>query len=368
MRFNRRQLWLAVISLVLLLAFLDLEWLDSYRYPIASPDFYVYYLAAQIGLAHGWAAVYDPSIYLPAITSVVGRPLPYLNPPELAWLILPLTWLPYSIAAWAWRGILTAGFGLTCLLAAPGSGRSRILHATAGALLLPVFISLVFGQVSLLITGILAVTWWLIRDDRPWLAGIALAVIFVKPQAAFVVPLALLAAGYWRVFIAWFSATALLAGVALLVVGTAVFNNMAESMAVAHGVPGPVQISLEHQLPLPLAVVAIGLVLLTSGFVLIRVHGQGPTIPMAVAILVSALVSPYINFYDVSSVLLAGWFILAVDRPRWQTWLTIAMYIPLFLTPVWPLLTVICLSGWLLSLASMCVRPRATISKIDLAA
>src|SRR5207253_2600994 len=42
---------------------------------------------------------------------------------------------------------------------------------------------------------------------QPWLAGLALAAIFLKPQAAFMVPLALLLAGYWRVLVSWLAGT-----------------------------------------------------------------------------------------------------------------------------------------------------------------
>lgn len=43
--------------------------------------------------------MYDPSVFGPAVTAVTGRYLPYLNPPMLAWLVVPLTWFPYQVAA-----------------------------------------------------------------------------------------------------------------------------------------------------------------------------------------------------------------------------------------------------------------------------
>src|SRR5260370_38364291 len=70
----------------------------------AQPDFYVYYLAARLGRAYGWAAIYDPAVFLPPVTAAVGNPLPYLNPPELAWLVTPLSFLPYPLSAWIWTG------------------------------------------------------------------------------------------------------------------------------------------------------------------------------------------------------------------------------------------------------------------------
>ena len=88
--FSRRHWVLCAIATAAIFSFLDLQWLDTLRYRVDFPDFFVYYFAAQLGQAHGWAAMYDPSLFLPAVTTAVGRPLPYLNPPELAWLVLPL--------------------------------------------------------------------------------------------------------------------------------------------------------------------------------------------------------------------------------------------------------------------------------------
>src|SRR6202022_2045514 len=110
----------------ILLAF-DL-WLASAVAPphVALPDFYVYHLAARIGLAHGWASIYDPSLFQPAVTPVVGRYLPYLNPPLLAWLVAPLTVFPYHVAVAIWLALLGVCLGLTGWLAAPGGVLARL--------------------------------------------------------------------------------------------------------------------------------------------------------------------------------------------------------------------------------------------------
>jgi len=80
----------AALGLSVVLAIIDLQWSYTLHYKLAQPDFYVYYLAAQLGRVRGWAAIYDPAVFLPPVTSAVGKPLPYLNPPELAWLVTPL--------------------------------------------------------------------------------------------------------------------------------------------------------------------------------------------------------------------------------------------------------------------------------------
>ena len=201
------------------LMFIDLQWSSTLHYRLAQPDFYVYYLAARLGRALGWAAIYDPAVFLPPVTAAIGKPLPYLNPPELAWLVTPLSFLPYAVAAWIWTGVLAAAFVIIWYLAAPGRGLSRAFHGIGAAALLPVFVGILFGQVSLVVVAVIAVSWWLLSRERPWLAGLALSALILKPQIAFLVPLALLLAGYGRVFLAWIVGSLPLAVVTLLTTG-----------------------------------------------------------------------------------------------------------------------------------------------------
>jgi Glycosyltransferase family 87 len=339
------------LGVSVVLAIIDLQWSYSLHYKLVQPDFFVYYLAAKLGRAHGWAAIYDPAIFLPPVTAAVGKPLPYLNPPELAWLVTPLSFFPYPLAAWIWTGLLLAAFVLVWCLAAPCRSIVRLIHGLGAAVLLPVFVGVLFGQVSLLVVGAVALTWWLLSRGRPWLAGLALSALILKPQMAFLVPLALLLAGYGRVFLAWLAASVPLAVITLLATGTAVFQQISQSLQTVRAVPGPIQSSLLRQLPLPVAVIGIALVLGASVFILWRGRGSGPSRPIAVGLIASVLVSPYVNFYDLSALVLAAWLILRTNPPRWQQAVTLGMYVPLYGAPIWPLVTLACLCGWLVTLA-----------------
>jgi hypothetical protein len=343
----------AALGVSVVLAFVDLQWSYTLHYKLPQPDFYVYYLAAQLGRAHGWAAIYDPALFLPPVTAAIGKPLPYLNPPELAWLVTPLSYLPYTLAGWIWTGLLAAAFGLIWYLVAPGRGLVRLIHGVGAAALLPVFVGLLFGQVSLVVVGAVAIAWWLLSSGRPWLAGLALSVLILKPQIAFLVPVALLLSGYWRVVLSWLAIGVPVAIITLLAVGTGVFEHISRSLHAVSGVPGPIQSSLLRQLPLPVAIVGIVLVLAVSGVILWRARDSGPSLPIAVGLISSMLVSPYVNFYDLSALVLAGWLILRLDPPRWQKAGTLAMYVPLYGAPIWPVVTLVCLCAWLVSLLSM---------------
>jgi hypothetical protein len=351
MRRREVSIGLALLLTTAVLAGLDLQWLSTYRYPVASPDFFVYYLAARIGMSHGWAAMYDPSIFLAVESRIVGRPLAYLNPPELAWLVLPLTSLPYAVAAWVWRGLLASGALLTWLVASPGAGWRKVMHGTTALVLLPIFISVVFGQVSILIVAAVAISWLFIERGQPWLAGVALAFIFLKPQIAFLVPPALLLAGYRRVFLAWSLATLALATAAFLAAGPAMVDLGRRALASVAHVPGPIQMSLERQLPLPVAVVAV-LVAVGVATFLVMHSRRSASVPIAIALVASVLVSPYINFYDLSAVMLAGWLVLRTHPGRSIRVATLALYPFVYLAPILPLLTLAGLFGWQMTMVT----------------
>jgi len=175
--------------------------------------------------------------------------------------------------------------------------------------------------------------------------------LILKPQIAFLVPLALLLAGYGRVFLAWIAVSVPLAALTLLATGTGVFQQISRSLHLVSGVPGPIQSSLLRQLPLPVAAVGIALVLGICIVILWRDRGSGPSRPIGVGLIATVLVSPYVNFYDLSALVLAAWLILQSNPARWQRRVTLAMYVPLYGAPIWPLVTLVCLCGWLCSLA-----------------
>lgn len=329
-------------------------WLSSSVSPprVALPDFYVYYLAAQIGHGHSWAAMYDPSLFQPAVTPVVGRYLPYLNPPLLAWLVSPLTALPYAAAAVLWLFALGICFGFTWMVASVGSWPARTAQLLAALALLPIFIGLEFGQASVLVVGVVALAWWLIRRGHPELAGVALAFLLLKPQVAFLVPVALMAAGYWRVVVAWLATTLALAGLSFMAVGTQGVAGIRASLALAQGLGGPLQVSVWHVVP----TVALAALVAAAGlsFMIViayRSRHDGPETPIAVGLLATMLVSPYVNYYDLAALVLAAWLVLRTAPARWRGISLAGLYLPVFLAPLWPVPIVMAECLWLVTLA-----------------
>src|SRR5207244_5185957 len=80
--------------------------------------------------------------------------------------------------------------------------------------------------------------WWLLRHDRTLLAAAALALIAVKPQSSFLVPIALLLAGRVRLFATWALFTVALAGLSVLALGFQGLHDWQHAIAIAYQLSG----------------------------------------------------------------------------------------------------------------------------------
>ena len=114
-------------------------WLTNYAADNFHNDFTFYYAAARLGLQHGWARLYDLGLQqqqLDAIEShiTVAQLARYVSPPPLAWLVIPLTPLPYQIAYWAWSAVLAGALVLAWRLTAPDQGRASLIFLVAASI------------------------------------------------------------------------------------------------------------------------------------------------------------------------------------------------------------------------------------------
>jgi hypothetical protein len=148
-----------------------------------------------------------------------------------------------------------------------------------------------------------------VRDDKEIAAGLVLSLIFLKPNTAILVPVALLAARRYRVFAAWLAAGAVLAVIALLVLGpgglSGYLNQLrsplpsgADSLTLkgAIGATGVVAAVLRA--------VIVGLVLATA----FRLRSS-PGSAVAIGIVGSLIVSPYLHASDLCLLAVAAWMI-----------------------------------------------------------
>src|ERR1700730_8914639 len=156
--------------------------------------------------------------------------LAYPEGPWLAFALVPLTGLPWTVAYALFAALLglillAAAFGAFTLV---GSPRRRAALAAGCTLLSAVgFINLFMGQVSVIVFGAFTAAWLLATRARPWLAGAVRALVWRKPNIGLPLPLvlALLEPAVARRMIGGFiAASAAIFGVAFAVLGTCFFE------------------------------------------------------------------------------------------------------------------------------------------------
>jgi hypothetical protein len=350
----------ALVAAALMLGFDMLDELAFLGHSGKGTDFFLYLTAARVGIGSGWSHIYDPQVFLPALGAAGVRLQPYLNPPPLAWLVLPLTTLTYPVALAVWSLVLAVVAFITWRLIAPGAGLTRVAYGLAAAALYVDFMGLRLGNVSLLVAGALAGCIWLLRRRRPLMAGLFLgAALVLKPQAAILVPLALLVAGYWRATLGSLLVAVPAAVVSAVVLGARGLEAFLVSANLAHAMVGAHQLTLLAAIKKPgFALPAMALCALLALTVAFRARRRGIELPVAAGIAGSLLATPYISGADLSLLVLAGWLVLSLNPPRWQRLLMLggAIEIALFVGTV-PL-TVALEALWLLSLLALAARPR----------
>jgi hypothetical protein len=276
-------------------------------------DFLFFSMGARIGLEHGWSHLYDLGLQREAFAQLwpghswddVSR---FINPPPLAWLVLPLAWLPTSVGYALWVALgLAALFG-AWRLAAPGRPGRRALLLLAALAWYPVVVAVRTGQPSLLLLGLVALSWFLLQRGRPSLAGVALAMTAIKPTSALLLGPALLLAGHRRAFLAWAATSVLLAGASLALLGGPGIRQYVQALEVARGVAGAQAMTLRQFFPAEAAATAaqVGVAGLTLGAVWWR-RSAGPSSLYALAILGSLLSATYLHAHDLPLLLLAFW-------------------------------------------------------------
>src|SRR5438067_2247444 len=207
--------WPAPAALVVVAIALVLDAVNRYE-PIGI-DFHTYLAAAVVGVQHGWSHIYDQDLVAAAQKQLVPAQIaqPFLSPPTDAWLTAPLTALPYWVAYWVWVAVNLSAFVAALVWASRSRGLER--WVIAGAAIAPWWVlhATNLGQVAPLVaTGAVLATRFA-RDGNDIAAGLALSLLYLKPNTAFLVPVALLAAGRYRIFAVWAAAGLLIAAGAL---------------------------------------------------------------------------------------------------------------------------------------------------------
>ncbi len=219
-------------ALALLAAIYAQLWIGLLSLPaLDGVDFIVFYTAGRIMRSGSYRLLYDldvqHAIEVPIIgpNFVPGGTLPYNHPPLLAPLLAIIAFDQYRSAYIAYSAIqlgvlLLCGVIAARFLTERGfDKRSTIVAASSVVLFYPAFISLLKGQdTPFVLLG--ALVWmWALLARRERLAGVALALVLLKPQIALALALPLLVSRNRAAW--WFcGASALLGLYSWLLVGS----------------------------------------------------------------------------------------------------------------------------------------------------
>ncbi|HUY74705.1 MAG TPA: glycosyltransferase family 87 protein [Candidatus Dormibacteraeota bacterium] len=342
------------------------QWLAAYASDHFHNDLTFYYAGARIGLGHGWASIYDlhlQQVELNAMGSgiTVAQLARFISPPPVAWLAVPLTALPFPIAYWTWSALLLAALVLTWRMAAPGVGRVRLIQLAAAVAWLPVIYGLQLGQPGLFVALGVAACYSLLRSGHPGWAGIALAPLALKPQLAFLVPLALLAARRDRAFLSSVLALGLLVAVSAAALGPGGIATYESRLNFAAGVPINRALTLAPWLGDLTVTRAVQAAIAAWALALVYLmRGRGPEWTFVPVLVGGLLASPYLHLDDFAMLGLAGWLYLRTPNPSWTWAYALAVVIAVEGEPFWGSLPVLVaeLAGMLL-MSVAAVRPQA---------
>ncbi len=165
---------------------------------VVGGDFVAFWSAARETLNGDLAALYASDGLEAAIqmhrpeASVDG--LTWQYPPHASLIFAPIGLLPFEAAYALWCGLGLAAFA--AVLHSDGV-RGRALAALMATL--PVLIVLNTGQNALFTASLMLLAVFNSRS-RPILAGLAAAVLTLKPQLGILLPVIFLAGGHWRAF------------------------------------------------------------------------------------------------------------------------------------------------------------------------
>lgn len=321
---------------------LSIIYLNSISDPIFSEhrDFGVFWTGSALLWRDQILQLFDPTAFRTALSHVMGNDFPYLPfpyPPHSLLLLAPLSLAPYLVSLASWL-TLTFIFMLSIVWRQLGqhnigqySSHQRWILASALLLCPASAVNMAGGQNGFLSAALLC-GGLLFLERRQILAGILIGILSYKPQLGLLLPLLLIAGGYWRAF-----ATASITVILLVLLSAWLFGTEAWMLYLTKSGPYQMEIVqswtgrfqfmsptyfmagrlLELSLPIAWTIQITASLLATIGAIwAFRLEGPHP-LKAAIAMVAVFLVSPYALTYDLTIVSIAALLALLSFAPKW---------------------------------------------------
>ena len=317
--------WWPKLLLVAIVVLLSLElsyfWRDREYLGL---DFHAYEAAARVGEHSGWSHIYNQVEVRASERELVPQQitLRFISPPLEAWLAAAMTPLPYWVAYAVWAVVMFSVMAFALWWSSFYTGRARVLAVAAAIVPWWVLHSAYVGQVAPLVAACVLIGWRLVREKRCVGAGLVLSVILLKPQVAVVTPMALLAAGRRRAFVAWAAGAITVAAASLLTLGP---NGLSAYIDSVQGLPASSSdATLRGVSGLSgIAEVVVGIVVAGAALLTAYRGRARPGIGIAAGVLASLISSPYLFENDLCLFGAAGWILWhELPTPLWRASLT----------------------------------------------
>lgn len=304
-------------------------------------DFVFFYALGTVARTQQPAVLYDHlalhELQVALVPASASERYPSAYPPQTAVFFAPLTALPYAGAAILWAALTALAYALVTMRVARGVPLPRSLLAAALVAFPPFWYLIVHGQTTIfpfLAFGLGGLAW--LAGHRFW-AGVAFGFVASKPQLGLPLAVALLATAEWRVLAGAVTAAALQTALAAAVLGPAVWLDYLEVLRALPALrealePQPHMLhsltSFTRLLPPALETAAFAA---AAAFVLWHVGrvwrgAARRELKLAVMVLAAVLLSPHLNIYDATLLVLPVlWTAGAVDDRRRR-----AMVLPVY--------------------------------------
>jgi hypothetical protein len=331
------------------------RWIAAFVTFPAHEDVRIYYVAAEAGLRYGWSTIYDIPTLRSLSTGFAGgetnidSSATYISPPLLAWLFAPLTALPEPVAYALWAALSLGALVWMWYIAAPYAGLAKVTLLLVALALWPVLDAFYRGQPVVVLLALVAASWWLTAHDRPLAAGIALAVATaLKPQVVYLVPLALLVGGRYRVVLSWIAACAVLAIAFVVSLGQSGLQSWWQTFQLVESNREHAYFTLAYLFGFGLLAYSLLATLGAAALAVAWTRRNDVDVVFAAGLLGSLAVSVHLHLYDYATLVLAAWLVLRTAPPLWQRlWLLVGVVTMQALALGLPAPQLIWDAGWL---------------------